>query len=166
MEEISLVTPTPGQVMGCLYKRKLTMVLEYSTVKRGVEIHHYVGFNLFAPQRCGSNFKNIIFKHMLRIMFMSTSCEIALGWMVQNNFDDKSTLFQVKGWHIIGSALAQAPNHCLNQCWLGIKSVLWHSPEINLTKSAHEQICKHVLRLNFRHLPEANELILYHVIKL
>ena len=42
---------------------------------------------------------------------MSTSCEIALRWMPQNTFDDKSMLVQVMAW------CRQATGHYLNQCW-------------------------------------------------
>ena len=31
-----------------------------------------------------------------------------------------------------------APSPCLKQCWLIIKSVLWHSPENNFTRIGHE----------------------------
>ena len=31
-----------------------------------------------------------------------------------------------------------APSHYLNQCWLVIKCILWHSPESNFPRSAHE----------------------------
>ena len=30
-----------------------------------------------------------------------------------------------------------APSHYLNQCWLIIKGVLWHSPQSNFTRSTH-----------------------------
>ena len=33
-----------------------------------------------------------------------------------------------------------APNHYLNQCWLILSEVLWHSPEINFTASAQATI--------------------------
>ena len=46
--------------------------------------------------------------------------------------------------HTSGSTLAQvmaccltAPSHYLNQCWLIVKGILWHSPKSYLT-SAHE----------------------------
>ena len=39
--------------------------------------------------------------------------------------------------HGSGSTL-KAPSHYLNRCWLIIKGVLWHSPEINFTRSGHE----------------------------
>ena len=42
-----------------------------------------------APGRCGNNLYNVISEHMLRINFMSTSCEIALMWMPHNTIDDK-----------------------------------------------------------------------------
>ena len=47
-------------------------------------------------------------------------------------------------WHRSGWTLAQemacclsAPSHYLNQCWLIIVEVLWHSPEGNFTGNAH-----------------------------
>ena len=50
-------------------------------------------------------------------------------------------------WHRSWSTLAKvmacclmAPSHYLNQCWLFIKGVLWHSPENDLTRSAHEHV--------------------------
>ena len=36
--------------------------------------------NLLVPTRCGSSFTNVIFEQMLRIKFMSTSCENALRY--------------------------------------------------------------------------------------
>ena len=48
-------------------------------------------------------------KHMLWIQFMSTSCEIALRWMPQDIFDDKSTLIQDMTW------CCQATSHYLSQ---------------------------------------------------
>ena len=48
-----------------------------------------------APGRCDSNFESVITKHILEIKFMRASCEIALSWMSQNNFDNMSTLIQV-----------------------------------------------------------------------
>ena len=48
-------------------------------------------------------------------------------------------------WHRSGSALAlvmawylTAPSHYLNQCWLIIRCVLWHLPEISFTRNADE----------------------------
>ena len=40
--------------------------------------------NSLAPGRCGSNFKSVIYEHMLWIKSTSTSCEIALRGMPQN----------------------------------------------------------------------------------
>ena len=44
-------------------------------------------------------------------------------------------------WHILGSVLVQimacslmAPSHYLNNYWLIVKRILWHSPEGNFTK--------------------------------
>ena len=48
------------------------------------------GINSLAPR---SNFKNVISK------YMSISWEIAPRWMLQNTFDDKSTLVQVMAFN-------------------------------------------------------------------
>ena len=48
-------------------------------------------------------------------------------------------------WHGSGSTLAQvmaccltAPSHYLNQCWLTISEILWHSPESNFTENTKD----------------------------
>ena len=46
-----------------------------------------------------------------RHMFMGSSCEIALWWIPQHTFDDKSTLVKVMAWW------CQAASHYLSQCW-------------------------------------------------
>ena len=48
-----------------------------------------------APGGCGNNFKRLIAEDMLRIKFMSASSKIALTWMPQKIFDEKSTSAQV-----------------------------------------------------------------------
>ena len=74
-------------------------------------------FNSLAPEWCGSNFKSVISKHMLRIKFMSTSCQIDLRWIPQNTFDDKSTLIQVMKKKIIMAWWRQTTSHYLSQYW-------------------------------------------------
>ena len=49
---------------------------------------------------------------MLRIKLLSTYCEIALRWIRQNIFDDKSTLVQVMAY------LHWATSHYLTRFWL------------------------------------------------
>ena len=51
--------------------------------------------NSLAPGRYENNFEIVISEHMLRIKSLISSCEIALRWMQQNTFDNKSTLFKV-----------------------------------------------------------------------
>ena len=46
-----------------------------------------------------------------RYVFVSTSCEIASRWMLQNISDDKTTLVQVMAW------CRQATSYYLNQFW-------------------------------------------------
>ena len=67
--------------------------------------------NSLAPGRYGSNFENVSWRHMLQMKFMSSSGELALRWMPQNTFDDKSILAQVMAW------CRQATSHYLSQCW-------------------------------------------------
>ena len=57
----------------------------------------------------------VIFESMIRIKFMTTS-EIALNWMPQNTFNDKSALVQVM------ARCLQTTSHCLSQCWPRYKS--------------------------------------------
>ena len=52
-----------------------------------------------------------IFKLILWINSFSNSCEITLGWMPQETFDDKSTLVHVMAW------CRQATSHYLSQGW-------------------------------------------------
>ena len=54
--------------------------------------------------------KYIISKHILWKKFISTSCEIASGWILQNTFDNMLTLVQVMVW------CYETTNHYLNQC--------------------------------------------------
>ena len=68
--------------------------------------------NSLAPGRCGYNPKLIFFfKIITRLDIWNISCEIALRWMPQNTFDDKSTLVQVMAW------CCQATSHYLSQWW-------------------------------------------------
>ena len=48
----------------------------------------WVLINSLAPGRFGNNFKSVNSVRMLRIEFMSTSFDIALGWMPRNSFAD------------------------------------------------------------------------------
>ena len=68
-----------------------------------------------------------------------------------------STVAQVMAWCLVASS------HYLNQCWLNIKDVLWHSSENSFTRSAHEFNQKHVFTYYIFKilsvLSRANELI-------
>ena len=67
-----------------------------------------------------------------------------------------STLDQVMAWCLT------APTHYLNQCWLIIKGVLWHSPERNFTGNAQDinswNEFEFTISKLFPHFPGANEL--------
>ena len=81
-------------------------------IERGQNWVSHIRLNSLAPGRRGGHFQSVISEHLIRIRkFMSTSCETALKWMSQNNFDDKSTLVQVIAW------CCQATSHYLSQCW-------------------------------------------------
>ena len=54
---------------------------------------------------------SILSDHTLWVKLMSAFSEIALSWMLQNTFDEKSTLVQVT------VCCRQATNHYLSQCW-------------------------------------------------
>ena len=54
--------------------------------------------NSLPTGRCGNILYSEISDRRLRIKFMSTSYDIALRWMPQNIFHDKSTLVQVMAW--------------------------------------------------------------------
>ena len=66
-------------------------------------------------------FKSLISKHMLRIKFMSTSCEIALRLMPHNTLmnHDKSTFVLVMAW------CQQAASHYLSKFWTKIYIAIW-----------------------------------------
>ena len=66
--------------------------------------------NSLGLARCSSNFNSVIHEHLLRIIFMSTTCEIALRQMALNTSDDKSTPVPVL-------ARCQVPNHYLSPYW-------------------------------------------------
>ena len=69
-------------------------------------------FNLLPHGRSGCNFKVVVAEHKL-LKFINTPFlfKIALGWIPQNTFDDKSMLVQVMVW------CRQATSHYLIQCW-------------------------------------------------
>ena len=68
-------------------------------------------FNSLAPGSCGSNFKCNLDELILQIKCMCTSCEIALRWLPQIAFDEKSRLVQEMAW------CHQATSHYINQSW-------------------------------------------------
>ena len=63
------------------------------------------------PQRCGCDFKSVIFKSILGIDILSTCCKIELSWIPQNSISSTSTLVQVMAW------CRQTTSHNLSQCW-------------------------------------------------
>ena len=136
---IYLVNPT-GMNDITIEKQSMTQACAYFmgytvnyTTSRGLELgYHFIWFifsmmnmgwdkvtqslfinfstNSLAPWRAGNNFKSIIFKLIIQNSCLGTHCEIALMWMPQNSFDDKSALAQVIAW------VHQVTNHYLGQC--------------------------------------------------
>ena len=68
--------------------------------------------NSSVPRRCGNGVNCLISKHMFRIEFMIISCKLILWWMLQNTFDDKSTLDQK-----LARCHHQTSRYYLSQCW-------------------------------------------------
>ena len=66
---------------------------------------------VLAPGNLEWNFRKAVFKLNLVIDDWGTSCEVALGWMLLDLTDDKSTLVQVMAW------CRQATSHYLSQGW-------------------------------------------------
>ena len=53
-----------------------------------------VHFNPLTAERCGSNFKSIIFKYIIQNSSKGTRCEIVLGWMPQGLTNENATFVQ------------------------------------------------------------------------
>ena len=70
-----------------------------------------LNFNSLAPGKFELNFRYIIFQIISVIDGWGISFELALGWMLLDLADDKSTLVQVMAWY------RQATSHYLSQCW-------------------------------------------------
>ena len=126
---------------------------------------HYL--NSLAPGKFEGKLRHVIFKQILVIDGWGISCEIALIWITLDFTDDQSTLVQVMAWCRLATShyLCQCWPRSLspygvtrpqwvNQCWLVICEVLWHSPE----RSLQEMLKLSCLDLKLQpHPPEANE---------
>ena len=86
-------------------------------------------FDSMDLQGYGGNSKRIIFKHMLQIRFVCTSCEVALRCMPQNTFEERSTLVHIT-WCF------QAISDYLSQCWVRAKL------PYDITKPQWVNICR------------------------
>ena len=95
-----MITVTPRQYT---YQCPPKSVMQYVT--RG----HLV--NSLSPEKCGRDFKNVIFSPLWLIGIFKLSLDNALRWMPQDRTDDKSTMVQVMAW------CRQATSHYLSQCW-------------------------------------------------
>ena len=69
------------------------------------------GRNSLAPGKFISNFRHVIFKHILMIDGWSISCEITPIWMSLDFTDNQSTLVQVMAW------CRRTTSHYLSHCW-------------------------------------------------
>ena len=61
-------------------------------------ISWYHWFISLTPERCGGNFKNVIFKPISMVNIRHVSCQNICPWMPQDFFDDEATLVQVMTW--------------------------------------------------------------------
>ena len=99
-----------GWDMVCLWKiRNSDLWFIFSLLCCNLPCWLTLDFDIMRPKNImETNFESVISEHMLRINFMSTSCEIALWQMQRNNL---STLIQVMAW------CHQTTSHCLSQRW-------------------------------------------------
>ena len=107
------------------------------------EIHHshnnsiHSLFNSLTPERCGSDFENVI-KLIMGNTSLCTRSEIALRLMPQNLTNYKSTLVQVMAW------CCQATSLYLGQCWLkSISPYVFTRPQC--TTSVYKMYTKSVI---------------------
>ena len=75
-----------------LFPKKRCLLFNHTIYILGMCMVYFVLFCILYYQRLEES--RHMFNSMLRITFMNASCEIALRWMPQNTFDDKSTLVQ------------------------------------------------------------------------
>ena len=86
--------------------------LLYKLLSLAYFIFSYVSTHWFLGVMVMNNdLKSVISDSMLQIMIMNISCENALRWLLQDTFDDKSTMVQVMIW------CCQPTSHCLSQRW-------------------------------------------------
>ena len=80
----------------CLFIHDVVHILPVNLVIMMLFRSPKCDINSLAPGRCRStcNFKSVNSEHMLWLKFISNSGKIALRWMPQNTFTDKSTLFR------------------------------------------------------------------------
>ena len=72
--------------------------------------------------------------HESKLSVIQTTMDLMSGWWFNLLWQHRSgsTLDQVM------ACCLMAPSHYLNQCWLIIKEVLWHSPKGNFTGNAKD----------------------------
>ena len=102
--------PGTKRNMGALCPKNEDLKNEQVCVKI-IQLFSLSEFECIYPWKWGNSFKSVIFRHMLQIKFMNTSCKITPRWMPQSTFDDKSALIHVMAW------CCQATSHNLRQCW-------------------------------------------------
>ena len=67
--------------------------------------------------------------------------QLQLLYKLYNSVWSSDTVRRHRIWLALVQAMAcclTAPSHYLNQCWLMINEVLWHSPEINFTGNTQD----------------------------
>ena len=83
------------------------------------------------PLRSENFFTSVLFKLILQIDILRSSCDIGLSCVPWNPIDDKSILVQVMAW------CHQAESHYLSQCWPSSK------PPYGITRPQWVLICKY-----------------------
>ena len=105
--------------------------------------------NSLAPGRCDNDFKSIIFKLIVQNKSLDTHCEIALRWMAQNLYNEKSASFkywlgchQALAFYPMPVHLSQIGNFicrvCTRHLWCPIP--IWHTGNM-IVKDIMKQIC-------------------------
>ena len=97
----------PG-ITGACATRNFTYLLRGSWASCDIHWYHV---HPLAPRRCGSDFKCLIFKLIIKKYSFGNRCETAIWWMPRKLIIMNSSLVQTMAW------CSQAKIHYLVQCW-------------------------------------------------
>ena len=120
---------------------------EHISMEFYLKFKHFNSMKWFHVVICGMIFMCLGIKHMPASLVINSLWPADAIWLYLSG----STLAQ-----IIACCL-MTPSHYLNNCWLWISRVVWHSPESNFTVSAHVTIMynefeNHIFKL-MPHIP-------------